>query len=295
MPTETFSYGEDHDLQTVTVTTLSETSHKGYWIILIHGGAWRDPDITSLNFANPAESLLASSPTYAHTQRHIAAFASISYRLSPTPNNPQNPLSTNPREYRGSKHPDHINDVQSALAFLQREYGFGEQYILVGHSCGGTLAFQSVMGRFSAGVSHGPVAVLSLSGIYDLKLLRDTFKGISVYQDIGEGAFGADEAIWDAVSPAVVLGKDGVEGGWGSGRLAVLAYSSEDSLVDAKQWEVMRTALLDRWVKEQSPAQKRSVEMLSLKGQHDECWETGEELARAIAFTVEKLQEMISA
>ncbi|KAE8353287.1 Alpha/Beta hydrolase protein [Aspergillus coremiiformis] len=293
MPTETFTYSSDHNLQTVTVTTLSEPPPKGYWLILIHGGAWHDPDITSLNFANAAESLLTTSPTYTSTQRHIAAFASISYRLSPHLHHPQDRTSTNPREYRGATHPDHINDVQTAIAFLQGKYGFGERYILVGHSCGGTLAFQSVMGRFNAGVAHGPVAVVGVAGIYDLRLLRDTFKGIPAYQEIVEGAFGADETVWDAVSPAVVPGEDGVEGGWKAGRLAVLAYSSGDSLVDAKQWEGMRAALLDGWVKCQDV--KRSVEALSLKGEHDECWQKGEELARAIAFTIEKLQKETSA
>ncbi|KAE8372920.1 Alpha/Beta hydrolase protein [Aspergillus bertholletiae] len=292
MATETFKYGEDHDLQTVTVATFSETLDKGYWIILIHGGAWRDPNVDSINFANPAKSVLTTSPEYSHALRHIAAFASISYRLSSHPDHPQDQSSTNPREYRSSAHPDHINDVQAALAFLQAKYGFGERYILVGHSCGGTLAFQSVMGRFNAGVSHGPIAVLSLAGIYDLKLLRDTHKEISAYQDIVEGAFGDDETAWDVVSPAVAKGADGVEGGWTAGRCAILAYSPMDSLVDATQWETMNSALLDGWSKRQSREKSRLLAMLPLEGDHDECWEKGGELARAIAFTVGRVPEV---
>lgn len=35
MPTETFNYGEEHALQTVTVTTLSETLDKKFWIMYI--------------------------------------------------------------------------------------------------------------------------------------------------------------------------------------------------------------------------------------------------------------------
>ncbi|KAF7586046.1 hypothetical protein BBP40_009644 [Aspergillus hancockii] len=295
MPTETFHYAEDHTLQTVTVTTLSESPNKGYWLILIHGGAWRDPTITSTTFVNPALSYLTTAPNYAHTLHHIAAIATIEYRLSPHPNHPQDPSTTDPKEYRGAKHPDHINDVQAALGFLQRKYGFQERYILVGHSCGATLAFQSVMGRFNgAGGEGGPVAVLGAAGIYDLRLLRDTFKGIPAYQDIVEGAFGADEGLWDGVSSAVVEGKDGVEGGWKAGRLAVLAYSSNDGLVDGKQWEIMRESL-GRWVQGQSGGQRRAVEMFALDGEHDECWKTGEELAKAIAFTIEKLQEVTSA
>ncbi|GAB1196279.1 hypothetical protein APSETT444_005548 [Aspergillus pseudonomiae] len=288
MPTETFNYGEDHALQTVTVTTLSETLDKKYWIILIHGGAWRDPNIDAINFANPAISTLTGSSEYSHILPHITAFASISYRLSPHPDHPQDQSSTNSREYRGSKHPEHINDVQAAIAFLQRKYGFEDRYILVGHSCGATLAFQSVMGRFNAGISHGPLAVVGLAGIYDLKLLRDTHKEIPAYQQIVEGAFGDDEAAWDAVSPAVVKGADGVEGGWTAGRWAILAYLSKDSLVDFPQQKAMDATLRAGWCDVQSERYPRSVALLPLEGEHDECWEKGEGLAEAIAFAIEK-------
>ncbi|KNG82740.1 hypothetical protein ANOM_008641 [Aspergillus nomiae NRRL 13137] len=288
MPTETFNYGEDHALQTVTVTTLSETLDNKYWIILIHGGAWRDPNIDAINFANPAISTLTSSSEYSHVLPHITAFASISYRLSPHPDHPQDQSSTNSREYRGSKHPEHINDVQAAIAFLQRKYGFEDRYILVGHSCGATLAFQSVMGQFNAGISHGPLAVVGLAGIYDLKLLRDTHKEIPAYQEIVEGAFGDDEAAWDAVSPAVVKGADGVEGGWTAGRWAILAYLSKDSLVDFPQQEAMDATLRAGWCDVQSEENPRSVALLPLEGEHDECWEKGEGLAEAIAFAIEK-------
>ncbi|OGM44096.1 hypothetical protein ABOM_007329 [Aspergillus bombycis] len=288
MPTETFNYGEDHALQTVTVTTLSETRDTKYWIILIHGGAWRDPNIDAINFANPAISTLTSSPEYSHILPHITAFASISYRLSPHPDHPQDQSSANPREYRSSKHPDHINDVQAAIAFLQHKYDFEDRYILVGHSCGATLAFQSVMGRFNAGISHGPLVVVGLAGIYDLKLLRDTHKEIPAYQEIVEGAFGDDAAAWDAVSPAVVKGADGVEGGWTAGRWAILAYSSKDLLVDLPQQEAMDAFLRAGWSNAQSEGCPRSVALMPLEGEHDECWEKGEGLAEAISFAIEK-------
>ncbi|KAE8364460.1 Alpha/Beta hydrolase protein [Aspergillus caelatus] len=291
MPTETFSYGEDHALQTVTVTTLSEALDKKYWIILIHGGAWRDPNIDAINFSNPAISTLTTSPAYAHVLPHITAFASISYRLSPHPSHPQDQSSISPREYRSAKHPDHINDVQAAIAFLQRKYGFEERYILVGHSCGATLAFQSVMGRFKAGISHGPLAVVGLAGIYGLRLFRDTHKEISAYQEIVEGAFGDDEAAWDAVSPAVAKGADGVEGGWTEGRWAILAYSPEDSLVDASQREAMDDTLKGWWAL-QSEDKLRCAALMPLGGEHDECWEKGEGLAEAIGYAIEKQLEI---
>ncbi|KAF7118261.1 hypothetical protein CNMCM5793_007677 [Aspergillus hiratsukae] len=228
------------------------------------------------------------------TLPHIAAFASIEYRLSAHPGYPQSSDHTDPTEYRNAKHPDHIRDAQAALALLQRKYGFGTKYILVGHSAGATLAFQSVMGSFrdsaAVVVVPPPAAILGMAGIYDLRLLRDTHRNISAYQEFIEGAFGADEAMWNAASPACVKDTDGVDGGWTSGRLAVLAHSPEDGLVDAAQQQAMQAALR-RW-KDSTPqgSGQRRVEMLSLKGDHDDAWVKGEELARAIAHTLAELR-----
>lgn len=291
-----YLYGKDHILQTVAVTTLPESSHQdnSYWVILIHGGAWRDPSQTSIGYLTRAASILTTSPSYTITTLpRIAGLASIEYRLSPHPAHPQDPQTTDPRALRAAKHPDHLNDVQAALCFLQRKFGFGERYILVGHSCGATLAFQSVMAGLQERaedeekVVPSPMAILGVAGIYDLKLLRDTFFDVPVYQEIVKGAFGKDENLWDEVSPAVVRGPSGVAG-WETGRLAVLAYSTEDELVDPSQWKAMRQALTG-WETDHSEETSRRVEMLSLTGQHDEAWENGEELARAIAFTIEKL------
>ena len=147
------------------------------------------------------------------------------------------------------------------------------------------------MGRFKAGISHGPLAIVGLAGIYDLKLFRDTNKEISAYQEIVEGAFGEDEATWDAVSPAVVKGAVGVEGGWTEGRWAILAYSPEDSLVDAAQREAMNTFLKGCW-ELQSEDKLRCVALMRLEGEHDECWEKGEGLADAIGYAIGKQLEI---
>ncbi|GFF47362.1 kynurenine formamidase [Aspergillus udagawae] len=294
MPAETLQYG-DHKLQTVTISTVSDNLNAGYWVILIHGGAWRDPTQTAISYLSPAESILTTSPTYnSTTLPHIAAFASIEYRLSAHPGYPQSPDHTDPIEYRNAKHPDHIRDVQAALGLLQRKFGFGTKYILVGHSAGATLAFQSVMGAFqdsAAAVVSPPAAILGMAGIYDLRLLRDTHRHISAYQEFIEGAFGSDEAVWDAASPASVKGSEGVEKGWTSGRLAVLSHSPQDGLVDAAQQQAMQAAL-SRW--EDSTPQgsgQRRVEILSVKGDHDDAWMKGDELARAIAHTLAELQK----
>ncbi|XRM41494.1 Kynurenine formamidase [Aspergillus tubingensis] len=297
---ETFPYGTDHSLQTVTVATLNNDNNEGYWVILIHGGAWRDPTQTATNYLTPALSTLTTNPSYTTNTSEIKGIASISYRLSPHPSHPQDPQTTEPQHLRAAKHPDHISDVQSALSFLQGKYNIGRNYILVGHSCGATLAFQSVMGRFrdllkGEVMLPPPVGIVGMAGIYDLRLLRDTHRSVSAYQEFSEGAFGADEAVWDEVSPALGRGEEGVCGGWcgigdGDRLVAVLAYSRGDSLVDPGQREVMRKALEEEWVGGGSGSEERVVEMLDIEGDHDDAWEKGGDLARAIAFAIEKVR-----
>ncbi|KAL2834549.1 alpha/beta-hydrolase [Aspergillus pseudoustus] len=301
MSLETFCYGE-HALQTVTVANLhpaptlhdAETvtrTEPAYWVILIHGGAWRDPTQTSTSYLKPALEILrtsSSSPSIPIT--HLAA---ISYRLSAHPSHPQDPSSEPSTTPRDAKHPDHLDDIHTALSLLQTKYKFGGNYVLVGHSCGATLAFQAVMSGLSSQKGSGyaaPVAILGMAGIYDLRLLRDFHRDISAYQDFIEGAFGSDESVWDSASPAVVTGKEGVEG-WESGKLVVLAHSSDDELCDLAQSSKMKETLTV-WVNDGE--ERREVHFLSIKGQHDEAWEKGEELARGIVFTVEKLQELSS-
>ncbi|PYH89417.1 hypothetical protein BO71DRAFT_389663 [Aspergillus ellipticus CBS 707.79] len=294
MPTtETLPYGTDHALQTVTVTTLDNPNPEGYWVILIHGGAWRDPTQTSSSYLTPALTTLTTNPLYTTTTTpHIAALASISYRLSPHPAHPQDPVTTSPYDLRAAKHPDHLADIRAAISFLKDRYGFGGRYILVGHSCGATLAFQGVMRALGLQVQvqaqvKSPVGIVGMAGIYDLKLLRDCHAAVDAYQAFIVGAFGEDEGLWDSVSPARVRGGGGVVGGWKGGRLAVLANSPEDGLVDPKQREAMR-GLLGEWVE---GGEGRRVEVLDIVGDHDDAWEKGEGLARAIAFAVEKLRE----
>ncbi|KAJ6006329.1 hypothetical protein N7451_004273 [Penicillium sp. IBT 35674x] len=318
--TRTVTYGRSHALQTITVTPLN-TNQDGYWVIYIHGGAWRDPTVTSSAFDNAA-TILRNSPDLL-----ISGIASISYRLSAHPNHPQDPATTPSDEYRNAKHPDHIRDVEAALAFLQNTYAFGPRYILVGHSCGATLAFQAVMGAvanhreqsFNGGadddgldaervsmspgplppkLSAHPMAIVGVAGIYDLRRLQDTHRDIGAYREFIEGAFGNDVMLWDGVSPAQMVGSRGVEGGWKTGRLVVLAHSKDDELVDEGQVEEMREALRG-WEagKAQIPVRElssrdRRVEVLSIEGAHDEAWINGEGLARAVKFAFVELQKM---
>jgi len=63
--------------------------------------------------------------------------ATINYRLSY--------FHTRPEAYQ-AKHPDHLNDVAGAIAYLQDRYKFGGNYVIIGHSCGATLSLQYVSG-----------------------------------------------------------------------------------------------------------------------------------------------------
>ena len=144
-------YASDHILQSHTVYVPSSAdAHsqiKKYWIIYLHGGYYRDPLITSSTF-NPLLSTLLHHPTISKSvSPQIAGYASINYRLSPHPEFPQDPDKTSNYELRNAKHPDHINDVLTAIADLQRRYGFESNYVLIGHSVGATLALQTALAQ----------------------------------------------------------------------------------------------------------------------------------------------------
>ncbi|KAL5361657.1 hypothetical protein BJX96DRAFT_152519 [Aspergillus floccosus] len=277
MHSETFHYNTDHCLQTVTIAKppWQTPSTEGYWIILIRGGAWHDPTQSSLDYLTPTITALASSPGTASLP--IAAFASMSYRLSP--------------------YPEPIHDIQAALAFLQHKFRFGSRYILVGCNCGATLAFQSVMGRFrSRELECGyasPAAIVGVAGIYDLKMLRNSLNDDPAYQNLIERAFGSDEAVWDDISPAVAEGLDGVEGGWDAGYYALLANSRTAGPVDLAQRDAMKSGALARWMRAGDSGERR-IGTLPLDGDDDEVWGNGAELARAITFALGRLQRIIS-
>lgn len=144
--------------------------------------------------------------------------------------------------------------------------------------------------RENARVYALPIAILGNAGIYDLQLFQDLNKANPMYRQIVEGAFGLDEARLNAVSPAAVRGIDGIEGGWASGRLAVLSHSPQDELLQFDQTLVMREVLVC-W--ENDNPQSRRVELFHVAGTHDEVWQEGKELARAIAYTLKCLESLV--
>ncbi|KAG5294837.1 esterase/lipase domain containing protein [Histoplasma ohiense] len=301
---ETHRYGQKNILQEISVyyprSGPQPDPSSSVWIIYIHGGAWRDPAITSISFEPTLDAL--ASDCDSQTLQRVAAFASIDYRLSANPNFPQDPTSTEPTDLRCAIHPDHLNDVRNAIAYLQNKFEFRERYILVGHSCGATLAFQTVMGSVLNAESKRseatelnielPIAIVGVAGIYDLRLLRDTFKDIVIYQEFIKAAFGSDEKLWDGVSPARVEGQTSIENWWANGRLAVLAHSEADELVDVGQLRTM-AKVIGKWRAAGTRGLPRNLLLLDdLKHSHDEIWSKGDELAQVIAKTVFELQRL---
>jgi len=135
--------------------------------------------------------------------------ASLNYRLS----------TSHPSSIR---HPDHIDDIQSALVHLREHYGMRE-YVLIGHSAGATLAFQALACEKPKQL---PRAVYGLEGIYDLAALVDEYP---YYRGLVEGAFGAEEGKWPG--PLALGGYRG---------LTVLAHSDNDELLSWRQTEEMK-------------------------------------------------------
>lgn len=269
----------------------------------IHGGAWRDPAITSASFLPTIGHLLhklARSTSLVQKSEDplpVAGFASINYRLSPHPAHPQDPATTPDAKLRDAKHPDHIVDVRAAMAALHRDFPASARYVLVGHSCGATLAWQFVMG--DDGLAEGqhrqlipragstdelvamPMAVLGVAGLYDLRGIALRHGG--QYDGFIEGAFGADRSLWDRVSPAA--GSTDWVDRWTAGRaerdkrIACVMWSRHDELVDAEEAQTMRRAI-EKHLGQSLDLRLYEVDQRPLK--HDELWSDGRDMADAL-------------
>lgn len=237
----------------------------------IHGGAWRDPIITQTSFA-PTIETLSSNIEYNTVLSSISAFASLDYRLSAHPSHPQDATSTPANELRNAKHPDHLLDIKSGIHFLQEKYAFGSNYILIGHSCGATLALQTVMGNSMVAPAvdiplQPPKGVAGVCGIYDIPLMLENNRH-PAYREFVAGAFGDESALWERISPSVRVKRDRqvLEG-----IVVCLAYSLDDELIDKAQ--VRSLGLRD---------------VLVLEGRHDEIWRGGIELAKVVSEAVNR-------
>ncbi|KAG5977998.1 hypothetical protein E4U55_006437 [Claviceps digitariae] len=243
------------------------------WVIYIHGGAWRDPLITSASFIPTLKNL---SSAWLQSRKTPVAFASISYSLSPYPDHPTHPSGR--CDYsRNASHPKHILDVLEAISFLQSRANFGNNYILAGHSCGATLAFQAAMNpvRWGAGMPKNfikaPLMVLGVNGLYDMAQLTENPGGQynkyrQIYADFTRNAFGDDVDLWRAISPAFV---ENWATEWPDGRHVMIVQGKKDNLVPYRQGERMMDSLLG------SKADRLVVELADGDGEHDEIWQKG--------------------
>ncbi|KPM37000.1 hypothetical protein AK830_g9563 [Neonectria ditissima] len=280
---ESLQYGQ-HVLQKLDVWRFSNrpdrASASSYWIIYIHGGAWRDPRRTANDFWASVKQIASSGEA---TTSDIQGFVSLDYRLSSYPEFSQDPANTQSSDLRDAKHPDHIQDVWSALDFLHTKYQVSDNYVLVGHSAGATLALQLLMG---GSVLDGrpqpqvplPVAIIGISGIFDLVKINARHDG--QYAGFISAAFGDDEARWTSASPAQF--KASFKKGWPNGKLAVLAWSPEDTLVDEPEIDDMTVKLrLDGVNLEVSK---------DLTGGHDDVWEDGKQVSRLVSSALKTLR-----
>lgn len=293
-------YGSQNSLQKLGVWEVDAAKKGKYWVVYIHGGAWRDPRVTHEAFTPSIDWILRTSTDKGNgsgsVANAIAGFASIDYRLSPHPQFPQDPATTPADQYRGARHPEHLDDVRSALVFLQRTYGFRENYVLIGHSAGSSLAFQllatSPPASDSASASAAPVlpaAIVGLEGLYDFTGVNDRYSG--AYEPFFRGAFGADLDAWDAAAPIKFTGS--YAGKWPGGSIVLLGWSPDDTLVDGPEADNMARRLrdLDGFVEEGegSEREKRLVLLKDLRGDHDEIWQSGEDVARTVWIALRKL------
>ncbi|KIW01011.1 uncharacterized protein PV09_07528 [Verruconis gallopava] len=289
-------YGSQHELQNYDVCLprpLEESSpERTVWVIFIHGGAWRDPSQDKSEL-QPALSQLLACPD-SLTLQCIAGFAAPNYGLSThAPDDESKPAGLRVR------HDRHIADVVLSLCHLRQKYNVGAEggyrYVLVGHSAGATLAFQSVM-RSSARSTLLPAsAVVGLAGIYDLPALVENHADEPFYRKIVVDAFGEDESVWREASPTNAA----YDRAWREGGLktVILGASEGDVLVEKEQWQEMQKTLEHQGWKtlrsedeaRASSEQQKEIVLLRLEGTHDQIWRLGHGVRKSIELVISRL------
>ncbi|KXS97504.1 hypothetical protein AC578_4610 [Pseudocercospora eumusae] len=277
-------YSDDsklNTLQTCIPKPTSSNDQSRIWVVYVHGGAWFDPEQTATTF-DKAQDILLKSPEL----HRIAGFASINYRLSPASCHPTHP--SNPADpARNATHPDHINDVLSAILHLQETYRFEHRYILVAMKRYWGLNYQSTQALELNVVP--PLAICGIEGLYDLPALVKYHDKLdqSLYRNFTEAAFGTSEQGWAAASPT----QGDYKANWEDGKLVVIAHSREDELVEWEQAELMLSCLQKQGFTESGD---RRLKLLQLEGKHDQVWKEGQEVARAIEYTIKELVSLES-
>ena len=186
-------------------------------------------------------------------------------------------------EKRNAKWPEQLEDVISALRHLQSKWGFGERYVLVGHSVGATMAMLASLRCEERGVAS-PMAVVGVCGIYDFGKLHEVWRG-SGYEGLTRNAGISEEGEGEA-SPGRV-GRGEWEGRWARGRKrwVVLGQGRGDRLVDFEQAVGMQ-GVLEGEDGSEGGSGLIMCDLMEVEGRHNEVWEKGDELVRVIGVGV---------
>lgn len=266
-----------------------------HYHVHIHGGAWRDP-LTDARSIEPAVGLIFADPT-----APIAAVASLDYTLAQFPTHPVAPYDatkdghTDPA--REAVHPRQVADIYAGLRLLKTIGMTDGSYILSGHSCGASLAFQAALAPPAhydlADTSEPPVAaaVIGINGLYDLPGL---VLGLGPSHEINShdyrmmltNAFGPDDRVWAVASPAR-FDSTAIAGRVRAGRappLVWLAQSPDDQLVPMNQ--------LERFAANLEQVDGLTVEIGECTGKHAEPWQTGTTIRQSILSVTQMLAEL---
>jgi kynurenine formamidase len=275
------------------------------YLVHIHGGAWRDPRLTSASI-EPAVACAFAGEEPAP----VSAIASLNYTVSQF-NYAAPPLMTDPPvrydairsnhadPAREAVHPQHLSDVLHGLDLLGSLGLTSGSYILSGHSCGACLALQSVLkppAHYGLGYLPEPpcpAALLGLNGLYDLPALA-TADGLGAshaylrddYELFSSRAFGMDKNGWRDASPAsfdpaVIAGR--VREG-NAPRLVVLDQSAEDQLVPVNQKDRLAANLA-------MVTGLRIAQGHRLTGTHAAPWEQGVMICQSLLDTLRLWRE----
>jgi kynurenine formamidase len=267
------------------------------YLVYVHGGAWRDPLLTSTSI----EAAVAHAFSADDKSAPIAAIASINYTVSQFPTHPTlsyDAIKDNHSDpAREAVHPQHVSDVLRGLAVL-RDFGLTDQsYVLSGHSAGACISFQATLqtpgyyGLENVADPPCPAAVLGLNGLYELPALvyglgashehlRDE------YDMLLSNAFGADKLAWPAASPARFEPAEVSQRvrERRAPRLVVLDQSTEDQLVPMNQKERLEASLA-------KVSGLRVVEGNRCAGKHAAPWEQGLPIWESLQDVIRLLQD----
>jgi kynurenine formamidase len=280
------------------------------YLVHIHGGAWRDPRLTSASIEPAVARAFSGGVLPGEEPVPVSAIASLNYTVSqfdypappfmPDPPVPYDAIKDNHTDLaREAVHPQHVSDVLHGLALLGSLGLASGSYTLSGHSAGACLAFQSILQpprHYGLGYLPEPpcpAALLGLNGLYEVPALA-TADGLGAshahlrddYEMMLSRAFGTDKDAWPDASPAS-FDPAGIAGRIHEGnapRLAVLDQSTEDQLVPMNQKDRLTATLA-------KVTGLRVAQGHRLTGKHAAPWEEGTMIYQSLLDTLQLLQE----